>query len=235
MAFFETEFPRQIGFTSTGGAAFNTFVNAGFSGFETRNRNWVQSRGMWQLLLNGISQEKWEMVYNFFQNVGGKADPWRLFWALDYSAAAQVIGTGDGGTATFQLQKNYTTNTRTYSRIINKPITSLVNDYQGNALTDTVNVYDNASLQTHNAGYIAGGGVQYTLDETTGVVTFATPPAAGHIITADFQFHFPCRFDIDDQTNAQVLESDVYGGNAIVTWSQVNIIEIRIKAGESGD
>jgi uncharacterized protein (TIGR02217 family) len=235
MPFFETEFPRTIGFTSTGGAAFNTFVNAGFSGFENRNRNWVQSRGMWQLLLNDRPQAEFENVYNFFQNVGGKADPWRLFWALDYSFAGSVIGTGDGTTTTFQLQKQYTTNTRTYNRIINKPITSLVKDFQGNSLTDTVNVYDNAVLQTHSPGYLVGGGYQYTLDQTTGVVTFTTPPAAGHIITADGQFHFPVRFDIDDMTNAQVLESDVHGGAALVTWSQVNIIEIRIEPGQSGD
>jgi len=235
MGFFECEFPRHIGFTSTGGAAFDTYVNAGFSGFETRNRNWVQSRGMWQLLLNGRPQVEFEALYNFFLNVGGKADAWRLFWPLDYSFAAQVIGTGTGSQTTFQLMKTYTTATRTYSRIINKPITSLVQNFQAGYLTDTVNVYNNAVLQTHNTGYISGGGVQYTLDQTTGVVTFATPPALGHIITADGQFHFPVRFDVDDQTNAQVLESDVYGGNALITWSQVNLIEIRIQPGQSGD
>jgi len=111
----------------------------------------------------------------------------------------------------------------------------LVKDFQGNSLTDTVKVYDNASLQTHNAGYVSGGGVQYTLNETTGVVTFATAPLNGHIITADGQFHFPVRFDIDDMSNAQVLESDVYGGNGLITWSQINICEIRIEAGQAGN
>lgn len=235
MAFFEVEFPRHIGFTSTGGAAFNTFVNIGFSGFESRNRNWVQSRGMWQLLLTARPQAEFEEVYNFMLNVGGKADPWRLFWALDYSFAGSPIGTGDGSTTTFQLQKQYTTATRTYTRSISKPITSMVVNFQNIALTDTVNVYDNASLKTHSVGYHTVGGFDYTLDETTGVITFATAPAAGHIITADGQFHFPCRFDIDDMTNAEIIESDVYGGNALVTWSQVNLIEIRIEPGENGN
>lgn len=235
MAFFETEFPRAIGFTSTGGSAFNTYVNEGFSGFEHRNRNWVQSKGTWQILLNGKPQPYFEQVYNFMLNVGGKADAFRLFWALDFSASGATIATADGVKTQFQLQKQYVTNTRTYTRIVSKPITSRVKDFQGNSLTDTVKVYDNAVLQTHNAGYVSGGGVQYTLDETTGVITFATAPTSGHIITADFQFHFPVRFDIDDMTNAQVIESDVYGGNAIITWSQVNLCEIRIVPGTNGD
>jgi hypothetical protein len=38
MSFFECEFPRQIGFTSTGGSAWSTEVNSGFGGGEQRKQ-----------------------------------------------------------------------------------------------------------------------------------------------------------------------------------------------------
>jgi uncharacterized protein (TIGR02217 family) len=44
MAFFETEFPRTVGYKATGGPTFNTTVNEGFSGFEQRNKNWSIAR-----------------------------------------------------------------------------------------------------------------------------------------------------------------------------------------------
>ena len=56
MSFFEVEFPRKIGFTSSGGGTtpaggpgFSTIVNMGLSGFEQRNRNWAQVRNKYQL------------------------------------------------------------------------------------------------------------------------------------------------------------------------------------------
>ena len=38
----------------------------------------------------------------------------------------------------------------------------------------------------------------YSVDPDSGLVTFATPPGSGLIITADFTYYFRCRF-IDDQ------------------------------------
>jgi len=50
---------------------------------------------------------------------------------------------------------------------------------------------------------------------------------AGHLITADFKFHFPVRFLIDDMSNARVLESDVADGNGVLAWENIEIQEIR--------
>jgi uncharacterized protein (TIGR02217 family) len=221
MAFFETEFPRQIGFTSTGGSAWSTYVNEGFSGFEQRNRNWSQSRGKWQIHLNGKPQSYFAQVYNFYLNVGGMADAFRFYFPLDYKAAAQFIATADGSTnPTYQLQKTYTTGSRTYTRKITKPIMATVQDFQGNFLTNTVIMYDNGVAKTL--------GVHYTVDATTGLVHFLYTPTSGHAITADFQFHFPVRFDVDDMKNAQILDSDIVDGNGLVTWSQIDLIEVRM-------
>ena len=37
----------------------------------------------------------------------------------------------------------------------------------------------------------------WTLDASTGVVTFTTAPANGVIVRAGFEFHVPVRFDSD--------------------------------------
>lgn len=205
MAFFEYEFPRKIGQTAQGGAAFSTTLNQGFSGFEHRNRNWAVALHQWTVTV--ISQQNptstaisdLDILRAFHYVVSGQGDGFRFFDATDFSALAQVIGVGDGATTTFQLAKVYTAGNRSYSRTITKPIVGAVGDYTGVALgTDTVVVYDNGAPQTHNPlTYGAGGGVQYTLDYTTGIVTFAAAPAAGHIITADFHFHTPVRFGSD--------------------------------------
>jgi uncharacterized protein (TIGR02217 family) len=217
MAFFEVEFPRQIGFTSTGGSAWNTNVNEGMSGFEQRNRNWAQSRAKWQILLNSKPEDYFQLVYNFFLNVGGRADGFRFLFPLDYKAAGQFIGTGGGSVTAFQLVKDYVSGSRTYTRKIFKPIMSTVQDFQGNFLPDTVVIYVNGVRKTLH--------VDYEVDATTGIVTFASAPSG--TITADFQFHFPVRFDVDEMTNAQLEASDFADSDGLITWSQINIQEIR--------
>lgn len=221
MGFFECEFPRQIGFTSTGGSAWSTEVNSGFSGFEQRNRNWATSKAMFQIHLNGKPLSYFQLVYNFYLNVGGMADAFRLLWPMDYQAAAQFIATADGSAnPTYQLIKTYVTGSRTYTRVIKKPIMATVQDFQGNFLPNTVVMYDNGVRKTL--------GADYTVDATTGLVHFLYTPAAGHTITADFQFHFPVRFNVDDMKNAQIIESDWADGDGLVTWSQLDMMEVRL-------
>jgi uncharacterized protein (TIGR02217 family) len=40
-------------------------------------------------------------------------------------------------------------------------------------------------------------GAEFTLNPTTGIVTFTDPPDIGAVITAGFEFDVPVRFDTD--------------------------------------
>jgi uncharacterized protein (TIGR02217 family) len=236
-SFFEVEFPRTISYNSTGGSGFNTTTNEGLSGFEQRNKNWATSRGQWQIDLTtpaafeGRRQTFLDLLDAFFLVVSGMGDAFRLFDHVDNKAVGSFIGTGsstDGGatgTFAFQLQKVYAIGGRTYIRSISKPITSAVMDYQGNALPDTVVLYDN--------GIVVSPSI-YSVDATTGIVTFHAghAPANTHIITADFQFHYPVRFDMD-LMQLQIEESDVKDGSPIGTWASVALKEVRIAIGGS--
>jgi uncharacterized protein (TIGR02217 family) len=223
--FFECEFPRTIAFQAEGGDTFSTVVNEGFSGFEQRNRNWAQTRAEYKISLEHKSLSYYEMVRDLWLVVGGRADAFRFFDPLNCQAVNQPCAQVEESPYTgcvFQLQNSYQVGSRTYTRTISKPITSAVERFDGTYCPDTVTVFVNG-VQT-----ISG----WTLDETTGLLTFSEEPAA--IPTATFQFHIPVRFDTDK--GKPVIEpSDVAGGNALVTWPGVDLIEVRIVPGTSGD
>ncbi len=236
MSFLEIELPRAVSWKTTGGPSFNTTVNMGFSGYEQRNRNWAAVRGKWSLNLmtpppsqfNGTQMAWLNLIHAFFLNVGGRADAFRFFDFKDFQATGQQIGIGDGLTlGPYQLIKVYTIGSRSYTRLIQKPITPAVTDYQGNALANTVVVYSNG---------IVIPAANYTVDSTTGLVTMnlGHPVALNHVITADCQFHYPCRFDSDDW-QVEVEESNILGGEPIVSVAQgqLAIMEVRIEPGQA--
>jgi uncharacterized protein (TIGR02217 family) len=227
MAFFETEFPRGIGYKRLGSpSGFNTTVNTAFSGQESRNKNWSLSRGEWTVSLltpppsqfSGTFQTYVDLLNAFFLAVSGRGDAFRLFDHVDNAFTGVTLGVGDGSNKVFQLQKTYSIGGRTYVRIVTKPIQSTVSDYQGNALPNTIKIYDNGTLKTLTT--------DYGVDRTTGIVTFVTAPAATHVVTADGQFHFPVRFD-SDQLPVQVEDSDVRGGNPIISINSMKLVEVR--------
>lgn len=235
MSFLEIEFPRAVSFKTMGGPSFNTTVNEGFSGYEQRNRNWSQARGKWTLNLmtpppsqfNGTQLQWLNLIHAFFLNVGGRADGFRFFDYKDFQAIGQAIGVGDGSTlGPYQLLKVYTIGSRSYTRLIQKPITAAVNDYQGNALSNTVVVYDNG---------VVVPAANYTVDATTGYVTnMGHAIGNNHVITADCQFHYPVRFDTD-AWEIELEPSNVVGGQplASVAQGQLTIMEIRIVPGQA--
>ena len=91
------------------------------------------------------------------------------------SPTDQAIGTGDGSTTQFQLTKRYSSGAQSWTRGITKPVAG------------TVTIALNGTPQ-------ASG---WTVSPATGLVTFATAPAAGVALTAGFDFDVPVRFDTD--------------------------------------
>lgn len=180
--FIEIEFPRTISAKAIGGPSFSTSVNPGQSGYEARNQNWETPRGEYTVTIETPSAKKVdpliyiEQLTAFFLVVAGRANAFRLKDHKDFTngSAVQPIGAGDGVTGTFQLLKNYAVGNLNFQRIINKPITSRVLDYLSNALTDTVALSLNGTLQSANPGYVGGGTSRYSLDETTGRVCFGS-------------------------------------------------------------
>jgi uncharacterized protein (TIGR02217 family) len=197
--FHEVQFPPKVAYGASGGAEFNTSVTTTFAGFEQRNVNWQKARGRWDVSTGIKNKADMDAVQAFFRARFGKAYGFRFKDWADYQAVGQNLGTGNGSQTAFQLTKTYTSGGNSYVRDIKKPVSG------------TVKIYLNAVLQ----------GSGYSADLTTGVVTFTAAPGAGVIVSSDFDFDVPARFDTDQLT----VRAD---GPNIFVWNAIPIVEIRV-------
>ena len=208
MAFKETpRFPDDISYGSRGGPGFKTTVTTTASGYETRIVSWSEARHRYNArfgILNSRSPESaLETLLAFFHDRRGMAEGFRYKDWSDYkscnladsvSDTDQTIGTGDGVETEFQLIKNY----NSVSRTIKKPVSGSV-----------VVSLDDVSQSSG-----------WTVDTTTGVITFSSPPGGSVIVKAGFEFDVPVRFDTD--------ELDISIDSYLIGSADVPLIEIRI-------
>ncbi len=197
--FHEVQFPPKVAYGASGGAEFNTSIATTFAGFEQRNVNWQKARGRWDVSTGLKTKADMDVVQAFFRARYGKAYGFRFKDWSDYQALEQSLGTGNGAQTAFQLAKTYVSGAYGYSREISKPVSG------------TVKIYLNSVLQS--AGF--------SVDHATGMVTFTVAPGAGVMVSADFDFDVPVRFD----TDALLVRADAPG---IFVWDAIPIVEIRL-------
>lgn len=186
MGFHEVRFPASLSFGSVGGPERHTDVVTLANGYEERNTPWAHSRRRYDAGAAMRSIDDLEVLIAFFEARRGQMYGFRWKdWADFKSGPArgepqyddQIIAIGDDVTAEWQLMKVYRSGDHTYKRPITKPIENRV--FIG--------------LQ----GEIQEEGEHFTVDYSTGIVTFAHPPNGGDEITAGFEFDVPVRFDTD--------------------------------------
>ena len=210
-AFHEILFPLDIALRSAGGPQRRTDVVTLGSGAEERNARWAHSRRRYDAGYGVKTHESLSQVVAFFEERRGRLYGFRWRDRLDNSSAApdasvsatdQTIGAGDGATASFALSKTYGSVYSPYQRPIVKPVAG--------------------SVRIAVAGSEVAGGATFTVDETTGIVTFLAGhiPASGAAVTAGFLFDVPVRFDTD------YLEVDLsaFAAGAI---PKIPLVEIR--------
>ena len=187
-AFHEILFPLDIALKSAGGPQRRTDVVVLGSGAEKRNARWAHSRRRYDAGYGVKTYDSLSQVIAFFEERRGRLYGFRWRDRLDNSSAApdaavsasdQAIGTGNGATATFELSKTYGSVYSPYQRPIAKPVTG--------------------SVRVAVGGTEVAVGTAFTVDSTTGVVTFLSGhlPASGAAVTAGFLFDVPVRFDTD--------------------------------------
>jgi uncharacterized protein (TIGR02217 family) len=210
-AFHEVLFPLDVALKSAGGPERRTDVVVLGSGREERNARWAHSRRRYDAGYGVKTFDALSQVVAFFEERRGRLYGFRWRDRLDNTSAApdvavsptdQAIGTGDGTSATFQLVKTYGSIYSPYQRPIAKPVAG--------------------SVQIAVAGTESVEGTDFTVETTTGVVTFLAGhiPASGAAITAGFLFDVPARFDTD------YLEVDLsaFAAGAI---PKIPLVEIR--------
>ena len=158
------------------------------SGAEERNARWAHSRRRYDAGYGVKTYESLSQAVAFFEERRGRLYGFRWRDRLDNSSAApdvavsatdQAIGVGDGATATFALAKTYGSLYSPYQRPIAKPVAG--------------------SVKVAVGGGEVAEGTAFTVDNTTGLVTFLSGhiPASGAAVTAGFLFDVPVRFDTD--------------------------------------
>ena len=172
--FHEVRFPDAVARGATGGPAYSTAVVSFGGGFESRNQNWALARGRWDISTGIRTRAQMDEVIAFFRARKGRAHGFRFKDWQDFQAVDQPLAaTSDA--SIWQLVKRYESGGADEVRHVTKPASG------------TVVVRIDGVVQTL--------GAHYTIDETTGTVTFSSPPAVTP--RADFEFDVPVRFDTD--------------------------------------
>ena len=198
-AFHEVKFPDTIAYGAAGGPVYSTTIVSTASGYEERNVNWSASRGTWDVSTGLKTQAQYAELIAFFRARKGKAYGFRFKDWSDYSALTQTIGTGNASLKTFQLVKVYASGSYGESRTISKPVLG------------TTKIYLGGIIQTSG----------WSVNTTTGLVTFTNAPGNGVVVTADFDFDVPVRFDTDEMS---ISIENYHRGS----WKSIPIIEIRV-------
>ncbi|SIS75264.1 DUF2460 domain-containing protein [Phaeovulum vinaykumarii] len=184
MAFHEVRFPDDISRGARGGPERRTQIVELASGDEERNTSWANSRRRYDVAYGIRRADDLAAVVAFYEARNGRLHGFRFKDWGDHKSCLpsqtpgpsdQTIGTGDGATTAFQLVRHYASGSQTWLRTITKPVAG------------TVRVALDGAEQL-------GG---WSVDTTTGLVTFDSAPAEGAVLTAGFAFDVPVRFDTD--------------------------------------
>lgn len=184
--FHEVRFPLRVALGTSGGPVRRTDIVSLSNGRENRNRRWQDARRRYDAGSGVRSVEDLYAVLAFFEARAGQFYGFRFRDPVDHKSCApgaaigagdQVIGTGNGATAAFQLVKRYADAGGETVRLIEKPAAGTV------------------------VVSVAGSAVppaDFTVDPVLGTVTFKPGkiPASG-TIRAGFEFDVPVRFDTD--------------------------------------
>ena len=186
MAFHDIRFPANLSFGAIGGPERRTEIVTLANGFEERNSPWAHSRRRYDAGMGLRSLDDVEALVAFFEARQGQMHGFRWKDWGDFKSCCpsgtvastdQVIFVGDEVTREVQLVKAYASGAQRYLRPITKPVAGTV--------------------RVQIAGDEKQEAIDYTVDTSTGIVTFAEPPGIGAEVRAGFEFDVPVRFDSD--------------------------------------
>ena len=207
MAFHEVRFPDTIARGARGGPVRRTQIVELASGDEERNASWANSRRRYDVSYGIRRADDLAAVVAFFEARNGRLHGFRFKDWADYKSclpsqqpepADQPIGVGDGSRTAFQLVKRYASGAQQWTRSIAKPVAGSV------------------LVAVGGAPQAAG----WSVDTTTGIVTFGIAPGAGLAVTAGFEFDVPVRFESD----AMDVTLDIERTGAIAS---IPLVELR--------
>ncbi len=184
-SFHNVRFPTAISFGATGGPERRVEIVTMTSGREQRNLRQARSRRRFDAGTGVRALDDLSEIVAFFEARRGAFHAFRFRDPFDHrscgpgtqpSASDQVIGIGDGERTQFRLTKAYGQDPDAYLRDITLPVEGSVSV-----------AIDGFALDPEGFG----------VDDLSGTVTFAQPPAANAVVSVGFLFDIAARFDAD--------------------------------------
>lgn len=178
------EFPLTVGYGTEDGFAWKTSIHELDSGATQRIGRWAIFRKQYSVDLNNRSLSQLSLLRH---HISGRRGALHTFPVKDYSDYTTgtddtgapsdedvVLGSGDGIETDFQLRKRYGDDTSGVYWTIKLPVSgSVVVALDGVAQTESSD---------------------FTVDYTTGIISFAVAPGTGIAVTAGCEFRVPCNY-----------------------------------------
>ena len=199
MAFIEEQFPTSVQYGAESGIQYNNQLITNYSGNEYISNIWTQAKHRFNVQYIDTIDDLYTIL-EFFYAAKGKLNGFRLKNKLDYKSCGptetisftdQTLGTGDGNETDFQLKKTYTKVGLSTEYTVIKPVSGTV----------VISIDD----VEQSSGW--------SVDTTTGIVTFSSAPSLGEVVKAGFEYDIPVRFDVD--SIPITLESINHGATTI--------------------
>ena len=211
--FAEERLELGIDYGAVGGPSFSTEIIENAAGEEQRNAMMWLPLGRWQLgermLLDSAYDSIQEVQYlrSFHSSKRGSRTGFRFKDWSDYRVVDQYIGITNGVIQTWYLKKTYQVGEHAIFRPITKPV-------QG-----TVRLY------------LDGNEIDYPLiNYKTGSISFSVPPKSGQLLTADFEFDVPVRFEADKiEWTLEAIQLE--DGSTLHKLGSVFVKEMRLNLG----
>jgi len=203
MAFDEIRLPIEVERGASGGPGFLTNISVLNSGKEQRNSLWAVDRGQWDIGFGIQNRADTLIIRDFFYARLGRARGFRFRDWTNYQALVEQPTTpeSDNVETDFQMYYDYSDAAGfTYTKQIFKPT------------TEDLVVYVDGVIESPS---------NYSLDTTTGIITFTSAPAYGSDVTWTGTFDLPVRFDTDNLQLAITTKN-------VITVPSVPIVELKL-------
>jgi uncharacterized protein (TIGR02217 family) len=219
VSFHDAQFPTEIGRGSSMGQGFKTLITGLDSGRENRVSLWGQPRCMYDVSYGVRSLQDVAEIRSFHRCRDGAANSFRFRDWLDFTTnptnptLTSSAGTrdqptypaaGDGSTTVFQMVKKYVSGPQTRTRAITLPVSG------------TISFWVDGVSQTE--------GADFTIDYSTGEVTFGSPLGVGEVPEWSGEFDVKVRFGEEaDQAIKAVV--DGYDLSSIQAIPLIEVVE----------
>lgn len=164
---------------------YDTLVKRSVSGYEVRSsrRDYpvYTIKMVFEFLRSSATYPELQAIVGLFLRHRGQADSFLLLDPDDSVANATPFGVGDGSRRTFQLTARWAGFTQPAAHI---------------RALDLITI----------GGSPVGGSAIQSWSPSTGIVTLATAPAAGAILTWSGSYYYRCRFADDTLTPRQLMQ-----------------------------